>query len=165
MDQFIGCQIDGIHYLDSYKFLSSSLDDLVKNLHNDGVDCFKYMRCTFSDDDLNIFEKGVYPYEYMTSHDVFKQTSLPSMLEFYSKLKNGRNNSKRVQKNSRGVIYIQMRKYERFSQCLRQARCRFVGRLYGKFSMSRHTRIWNRSSTMLDVSQYTWQCCLKMTNL
>jgi len=42
-EQFIGFQIDGIRYLDSYKFLSSSLDVLVKNLHNDGVEHFKYM--------------------------------------------------------------------------------------------------------------------------
>jgi len=84
--QFIGFQIDGIRYLDSYKFLSSSLDDLVKNLHNNGVDHFKYMRHTFSDGDPNIFENGVYPYEYMTSRDIFKQSSLPSMSEFYSKL-------------------------------------------------------------------------------
>jgi len=56
------------------------LDDLVKNLHNDGVDCFKYTQCTFGDGDPNIFEKGVYPYD-------FKQTRLPSMSEIYSKLK------------------------------------------------------------------------------
>ena len=87
MEQFIGFQIDGIRYLDSYKFLSSSLDDLVKNLHNDGVDRFKYTRHTFGDGDPNIFEKGVYTYEYMTCRDFFKQTSLPSMSEFYSKLK------------------------------------------------------------------------------
>ena len=42
-EHFIGFQIDRIHYLDSYKFLSSSSDDLVKNLHNNGVDRFKYM--------------------------------------------------------------------------------------------------------------------------
>jgi len=86
-EQFIGFQIDGIRYLDSYKFLSLSFDDLVKNLHNDGVDRFKYTRHTFSDGDLNSFEKGIYPYEYMTSRDVFKRTSLPSMSAFYSKLK------------------------------------------------------------------------------
>jgi len=73
-EQFIGFEIDGMHYLDSYKFLSSSLDDLIKNLHNDGVDRFKYTQCTFGDGDANIFEKGTYPYEYMTSRDVFSGT-------------------------------------------------------------------------------------------
>jgi len=63
------------------------LDDLVKNLLNDGVDHFKYMRRTFGDGDPNIFEQGLYLYEYMTGRDVFQQTSLPSMSAFYSKLK------------------------------------------------------------------------------
>ena len=85
--QFIGFQIDGIRYLDSYKFLSTSLDVLVKNLHNDGIEHFKYTRCTFGDGDRNIFEKGIYPYEYMTGRDVFKKTSLPSMDAFYLKVK------------------------------------------------------------------------------
>jgi len=44
-------------------------------------------RRTFSEGDPNVFEKDVYPYEYMTSRDVFKQTSLPLMSEFYLKLK------------------------------------------------------------------------------
>jgi len=69
--QFIQFQIDGIRYLDSYIFLSWSLDNLVKNLHKDGVDRFKYTRRMFGDGDPNIFEKSVYPYEYMTSRDVF----------------------------------------------------------------------------------------------
>ena len=41
----------------------------------------------FGDGDPNIFEKGIYPYEYMTGRDVFKHTSLPPMDAFYSKLK------------------------------------------------------------------------------
>jgi len=123
-EQFIGLQIDGIRYLNSYKFLSSSLDGLVKNLHNDGVDHFKYMQRTFGDGDSNIFEKGVYAYENMKSRDVFKKTRLPSMSKFYSKLKM---EGITVQKSStRDVVYIQMQKYGRFLQCLRQARCRFI---------------------------------------
>jgi len=40
-EKFIGFQIDGIRYLDSIKFLPSSLDNLVQNLHNDGIEPFK----------------------------------------------------------------------------------------------------------------------------
>jgi len=72
-EKFIGFQIDGIRYLDSYKFLTSSLDELVENLHNDGVDKFRYTKRTFGNTDANIFKKGVYPYEYMTNREVCKQ--------------------------------------------------------------------------------------------
>jgi len=141
-EQFIGFQTDGIRYLDSYKFLSSSLDDLVKNLHNDGADRFKYMQSTFGDGDPNIFEKGVYAYEYMMSCNIFKQTCLPSMSEFYSKLK---------------MEGITEDEYKRAQEMWDTYKCKnmqdfhdvyvkldvvfFVGRLNGKFPTSRHTRI------------------------
>ena len=86
-EKFIGFQINGMRYLDSFKFLPSSLDNLVQNLHNDGVEPFKYTRLTFGDSDPSIFQKGIYPYEYMVDRNVFKETSLPSKEAFYSRLK------------------------------------------------------------------------------
>ena len=86
-EKFIGFQIDGIRFLDSFKFLPSSLDNLVQNMHNDGIELFKYTRLTFDDSDSDIFQKGIYPYEHMTDRDVFKETSLPPKEAFYSKLK------------------------------------------------------------------------------
>jgi len=85
--KYIGFQIDGIQYLDSFKFLPSSLDNLVQNLHNDGLELFKCTRRTFGDSDPNIFRKGIYPYEHMADRKVFKETCLPPKEAFYSKLK------------------------------------------------------------------------------
>ena len=45
-EKFIGFQIDGVRYLDSFKFLPSSLDHLVKNLHNDGTGPFRSVMLT-----------------------------------------------------------------------------------------------------------------------
>jgi len=53
---FIGFQNNGIRYLDGFQFLPSSLDDLVENLHNDGVEHFKYTKRTFGDSDPKIFK-------------------------------------------------------------------------------------------------------------
>ena len=86
-EKFIGFQIDGIRFLDSFKFLPSSLDNLVQNLHNDGTEPFRYTRRTFGDSDPKIFQKGIYPYEYMADREVFKETCLPPKEAFYSKLK------------------------------------------------------------------------------
>ena len=88
-EKFIGFQIDGIRYLHSIQFLQpSSLENLVLNLHNDdGIEPFRYTRRTFGDSDPDIFRKCVFPYEYMTDRDIFKETSLPTKESFYSKLK------------------------------------------------------------------------------
>ena len=64
-------------FIDSFQFMSSSLDKLVGNLHNDA---FKY---TFSeiksDRKLNLIkQKGVYPYDFMDCFEKFNGTKLPN---------------------------------------------------------------------------------------
>ena len=51
-------------FIDSFQFLSSSLDSLVKNLSKDD---FKYLSQEFNNDVLDLCkQKGFYPYEYMS---------------------------------------------------------------------------------------------------
>ena len=70
-------------FLDSFQFMSSSLDKLVSNLPKES---FKYTSQIFSDKELDLMiRKGVYPYDYMDSFDKFKE-QLPSKEEFYSVL-------------------------------------------------------------------------------
>jgi len=89
-EKFIRFQMARMKYLDSFKFLPSSLDNLVQNLHNDGVKLFKYTQLTFGISDPSTFQKGIYPYECMVDRNVFKETSLPPKEAFYSRLKVGR---------------------------------------------------------------------------
>ena len=56
-------------FIDSFPFLSSSLDSLVKNL---GKNDFKYLRQDFNVLDL-VKEKGFYPYKYMNDFQNFKE--------------------------------------------------------------------------------------------
>ena len=73
-----------LRFMDSYKFMASSLDSLTtkpvkggKRLCNLSDDLAKYKLLT---------RKGVYPYEYMDSWDRFNETRLPPIDKFYSKL-------------------------------------------------------------------------------
>ena len=69
-------------FLDSFQFMSSSLDNLIKNLP---VEAFKYTKNEFEKEQLNLMKrKGVYPYDYMDSFDRFNETKLPSKHDFYS---------------------------------------------------------------------------------
>ena len=72
-----------LRFIDSYQFLSSSLDSLVKNLNKDN---FKYLSQEFeNDDDDLVKQKKIYPYEYMSNFEKFKE-QLPSKEESYSSL-------------------------------------------------------------------------------
>ena len=58
-------------FIDSFQFLSFSLDSLVKNL---GKNDFKYLRQEFDSNVLDLVkQKGFYPYKYMSHFQNFKE--------------------------------------------------------------------------------------------
>ena len=73
-------------FLDSFQFMSSSLDNLIKNLPNEA---FNYTKQEFKKEQFELMkQKGVYPYDYMDSFQKFEKTELPTKEEFYSILSN-----------------------------------------------------------------------------
>ena len=74
-----------LRFIDSFKFMSSSLDSLTKNLVSGGKKLFGFEDYSELQYDL-LTRKGVYPYEYVNSWDRFKETQLPPIDVFYSNL-------------------------------------------------------------------------------
>ena len=73
-------------FIDSFQFMSSSLDKLVSNLP---AEALKYTSKRFQKEKLNLMtRKGIYPYDYMDSFEKFSKTELPTKEEFYSILNN-----------------------------------------------------------------------------
>ena len=69
-------------FLDSFQFMSSSLDNLIKNLPDEA---FKYTKQGFEKEQFELMkQKGVYPYDYMDNFEKFNNTQLPNKDEFYS---------------------------------------------------------------------------------
>ena len=65
-----------LRFIDSFKFMSSSLDSLTKNLVSGGKKLFGFDG--YSDLQYELLtRKGVYPYEYMSSWDLFKESQFP----------------------------------------------------------------------------------------
>ena len=69
-------------FIDSFQFMSSSLDKLVSNLPKDDlIDTSK----AFKGKRLNLMsQKGVCPYDFLDSFEKFNQTELPNKYQFYS---------------------------------------------------------------------------------
>jgi len=74
-----------IRFADSFKFMSSSLDELVSNLKPDQL---KHTCHAFGDDCELLFRNGVFPYDWFHSFDKLNKTQLPLKEAFYSKLYN-----------------------------------------------------------------------------
>ena len=99
-EKFITFAFKNMAFKDSFSFLSSSLDKLVKlTKYEDGKKRrdwdrrFKYSnrnKFVSSKEDLDLLtEKGVYPYDYFDSFDRFRERELPPKEAFYSKLSEG----------------------------------------------------------------------------
>ena len=74
-----------LRFIDSFKFMSSSLDSLAKNLVSGGKKLFGFE--DYSELQYGLLtRKGVYPYEYINSWDRFNKTQLPPISAFYSNL-------------------------------------------------------------------------------
>ena len=73
-------------FIDSFQFMSSSLNKLVSNLP---AEALKYTNKRFRKEKFKLMtRKGIYPYDYMDSFEKFNKTELPTKEEFYSILNN-----------------------------------------------------------------------------
>ena len=75
-----------IRFLDSFKFMASSLAGLVENLKKSGLDKFVYLKKEFREKFELLTQKGIYPYDYMNNFENFSEKQLPAKEDFYSKL-------------------------------------------------------------------------------
>ena len=84
-ERFLQFQIGNLKFMDSFQFLSSSLDNFVSLLLKSGKQNFQNTIKYLGDNDL-VFAKGVYPYSYMTDRSKFQETELPPIEKFYNTL-------------------------------------------------------------------------------
>ena len=74
-----------LRFIDSFKFMSSSLDSLVNNLAKGDHKFWGFEEYSDKQREL-LIRKEIYPYEYMNSWDRFNETKLPNKEAFYSNL-------------------------------------------------------------------------------
>ena len=74
-EKYLSFQVRNLRFIDSFQFLSTSLDNLVSLLLKSGRDKFTHTTKFLGDDDL-VFAKGVYPYSYMSGPEKFTETQL-----------------------------------------------------------------------------------------
>jgi hypothetical protein len=75
-----------LKFLDSFKFMASSLDKLVKGLGKDDFKNMDLMTTHYTKEQQGML--NVYPYEYMDGFDKLEEASLPSKSKFFSRFNN-----------------------------------------------------------------------------
>ena len=73
-----------IRFIDSFKFMATSLDKLVTNLPKES---FKNLNIFYKgEESKSLLRKGIFPYDWFDGLDKLNETKLPPKEEFYSKL-------------------------------------------------------------------------------
>ncbi len=85
IEKFKAVFTENFTFLDSYAFLSTSLDDLAENLKKSGPEKFTRLRKEFPKYHELLVNKGVYFYDYATSFNIFSEKCLPPREAFYNK--------------------------------------------------------------------------------
>jgi len=86
-EKYMTFKIGNIRFIDSFQFLSTSLENFVSLLLKDIKERFRHTTKYLGSDDI-VFSKGVYPYSYMTDRRRFDKTELPPIDCFYDTLNN-----------------------------------------------------------------------------
>ena len=99
-EKYMTIKFANFRIIDSFAFLSSSLDSLSSNMNpyeesnteKENINTlrmiYKHTSNHFKNDEqfLKVIKKGVYPYEYIDGPDKFEETKLPPINKFYSSL-------------------------------------------------------------------------------
>jgi len=76
-----------LRFIDSYEFLTSSLDKLTSYLSKDKLQIMQHEFCNLSAENFDLLtRKGVFPYEYINCVEKLKDTCLPPRELFYKSL-------------------------------------------------------------------------------
>ena len=76
-------------FIDSFNFLSSSLEKLIESTKSEDKDAFKQLKKEFPDNNqFNLLlRKGQYFYDYATSFEIFSETVFPKRKSFFNILR------------------------------------------------------------------------------
>jgi hypothetical protein len=78
-----------LRFLDSFKFMASSLDKLTKGLGKDDFKNLDLITTHYTKEQQKMLkQKGVYTYEYMDGFDKLEEASLPPKIKFFSRFNN-----------------------------------------------------------------------------
>ena len=89
MEKYVSFSLGCMDFIDSFQFMSASLEKFICNLSKEGQDKFPHMSTHFGDDDIGLLlRKQVYPYDYFDGPEKFAETTLPPKEAFRSSLTN-----------------------------------------------------------------------------
>ena len=162
-EQYISVKYGCIRFIDSYRFLSESLDKLVKNLDEDD---FKILKKEFPDKWQYLNKTLAYPYEYFNSIDDYKKPVNDLKKEdFFSKLKNDYPDDDEIERTKEIIKLFDIKNGEELTRLYCKSDVILLADVFEKFVKVSTKEYKINPLYCVSLPGYTYQCALKYTDI
>ena len=162
-EEYISVTYGYIRFIDSYRFLSSSLDSLVKNLDNDD---FIILKKEFPDKWQFLNKKLAYPYEYLNSIDDYqKPVDNLKKEHFFIKLKNKCPDDEEIERTTEIIKKINIKNGEKLTELYLKGDVTLLSDVFEKLFKISIEEYGINPLYCVSLPGYTWQCGMKYTDI
>ena len=162
-EEYIAVKYGCIRFIDSYRFLSDSLDKLVKNLDEDD---FKILKKEFPDKWQYLNKKLAYPYEYFNNIDDYqKPVDNLKRENFSSKLKNDYPDDVEIERTKENIEIFNIKDGEEITKLYCKSDVILLADVFEKFVKVSTKEYKINPLYCVSLPGYTYQCALKYTDI
>ena len=162
-EEYILVKYGCIRFIDSYRFLSESLDKLVKNLDEDD---FEILKKEFPDKWQYLNKKLAYPYEYFNSiEDYDKPVDKLENKDFFSKLKNKCPDDKEIDRTREIIKLYNIKDGEQLTKLYCKSDVILLADVFEKFVKVSFEEYKINPLYCVSLPGFTYQCALKYTDI
>ena len=162
-EEYISVKYGCIRFIDSYRFLSESLDKLVKNLDEND---FKILKKEFPDKWQYLNKKLAYPYEYFNSiNDYQKPVNILKKEDFFSKLKNEYPDDDEIERTKEIIKLFNIKDGEQLTRLYCKTDVILLADVFEKFVKVSTKEYKINPLYCVSLPGYTYQCALKYTDI
>nr|CAI5847002.1 unnamed protein product [Callosobruchus analis] len=150
-------------FIDSFKFMNSSLDKLSSYLTEYPI--LKSELLQYTEEHIKLLtKKGVYPYDFTDSFDKFSYPHLPSQGEFFNRLE-GKNISNEQYQHAQYVWdSFDIKNLGEYSDLYLKTDVMLLAEVFEQFHSSCHRTYKLDPAHYYTLPGYTWDCMLYMTH-
>ena len=162
-EEYIAIKYGCIRFIDSFRFLSESLDKLVKNLDEDD---FKILKKEFPDKWQYLNKKLAYPYEYFNNVDDYKKTVNNLRREnFFSKLKSDYPDDDEIERTREIIKLFNIKDGEELTKLYCKSDVILLTDVIKKFVKASFKEFGINPLYCVSLPSYNYQCALKYTDI
>ena len=162
-EEYIAVKYGCIRFIDSCRFLSESLDKLVKSLDEDD---FKILEKEFPDKWQFLNKKLAYPYQYFTSiNDYQKPVDNLKKEDFFSKLKNECPDDDAIERTKQIIKLFDIKNAGELTKLYCKSDVILLADVIEKFVTVSFEEYGINPLYCVSLPGYTYQCALKYTDI